>query len=549
MANLSLGFGDDERLPDIADPATMGTGLPSAADMFDPTTGIGDRSALGLGSNGSRSLNLAPASPVVSPRSQSDQDYLQNLPAMEKLGLAMQSFKAGFDGTTSPIDTLLAQKRVKEKVATENLLGTINVLQKGTEILRKLPRGSLQRQAIAEELGKIVGPRFAPLFAAAGSEHDDALKNYLDIMGDKEVQQMAVKQCAGASDFGACILKLSTDDSWGKKAEKVVDAKRLGPITTKMRVISERMNGSPLTLAGLTEMNKGNALFTAEEMNTIGRNESFWGDMGFKSRKTIEAAAMSETKPAQANTEWIGMPGGMKQQAVIDRDGNIVRMLGSPIAGHAPSVQVYQGGLTAGIDPTGKPIFVQGSGREGVAPRVIEGVAPPEAAGVRKETAKKADDLATFNSIDTQITQLMQIVAQTEGKFTGATGIKGMVGRVSETAQGVVNPDIATPALDAAARKELLVANLRKKMADANMSKQDKEALDTALGGITSISSTKGSTLRALENLRGFVRDKLVRGDSRPQTFVAGKTYTDASGNRAKFKGGNSKDPKNWEEQ
>lgn len=307
MSDLSLGLDPNELQP-IVPPGDVGTGMSSLGMPDTQTQPFEGLSAESANQNAAlalspRSLNLTPPSgTAVADRTQADRDYLQSLPTMEKIGLAMQSFKAGFDGTASPIDTLLTQRRLKEKTDRENLVSTINVLQKGTEILRKLPQGSLQRQAVAEELGKVVGPKFAPLFAAAGSEHDDAIKNYLDIMGDKEVQQMAVKQCSGASDFSACILKLSVDDSWGKRAEKVVDSKRLGAITTKMRSLSDSMKTQgkdSFTLADITTLNKDNSLFTPEEMNTIGRNEAFWGDIGLKSEKTIQAAAETAAKAAE----------------------------------------------------------------------------------------------------------------------------------------------------------------------------------------------------------------------------------------------------------
>ncbi len=553
----SLGFED---YPDIQPVGTVSDGLPppvQSLGLADPTAGIGDTSALPV-ARAAPSLGLAgPAMPAMRP--QSDQDYLSNLPTAEKIGLMMQEFSAGVAGRPSPIDQVLKQKRAKEVQGMQDLNGMLTLIKTGTEIVRKLPQGSLQRNAVLAELGK-VAPHLAPIFNAAGSENDDAIKNYLDIFGDPEVKQMAVKLCAQSPDFAGCILTISKDNDWSKRAERVVNDKHRPALNTKMRGFAEsmKMRGkTSFTLSDIEAENKDNAIFSSGEMLAIGRitrDEDYWADLGLKSKAVQQAGDIAreqaKAKPdSAAKTEWIGMPGEMKQQAVIDTKGNIVRMLGSPIAAHSPAVNVYSGSLTPGIDTaTGKPIYVQGSGRPDVPPRKVEGVVPPEAAGVRKEDQKKAEDAATYHSIDKQITELADIVSKTQGKFTGATGIGGLIRRTGETIVGnVVNPDIPTPALDAAAKKELLVANLRKKMADANMSKADKEALDTAMGGITSMSATKGSTLRALENLRGFVRDKYLMnprtGKGGGDKFEVGKVYKDSQGNRAKYLGSGKWEP------
>ena len=52
--------------------------------------------------------------------------------------------------------------------------------------------------------------------------------------------------------------------------------------------------------------------------------------------------------------------------------------IGKTPAPREPSVQIYSGSLTPGVDASGNPVFVQPSGREGVQPRVVEGVFPPK---------------------------------------------------------------------------------------------------------------------------------------------------------------------------
>ena len=175
-------------LPDLQAPRNLSLGLDSPdfmggneADLAMPLAGQGAQS---FGAAATPSLNLAPAAaPAALPaepsreRTVSDQDFLSELSTGQKIGLAMQEFAAGFQGRPSVIDKILEQKHRREKETRETLVNNINVLQKGTEILRKMPQGSLQRQAVAEELGKIVGPKFAPLFNAVGSDHEDALNN------------------------------------------------------------------------------------------------------------------------------------------------------------------------------------------------------------------------------------------------------------------------------------------------------------------------------------------------------------------------------------
>ena len=46
---------------------------------------------------------------------QSDKEYLASLPTMEKTGLLMQAFAAGYDGRPDPIDELLNRKRERDR--------------------------------------------------------------------------------------------------------------------------------------------------------------------------------------------------------------------------------------------------------------------------------------------------------------------------------------------------------------------------------------------------------------------------------------------------
>jgi hypothetical protein len=76
---------------------------------------------------------------------------------------------------------------------------------------------------------------------------------------------------------------------------------------------------------------------------------------------------------------------------------------------HSPAVNVYSGSLTPGVDATGKPVFVQPSGRPDTPPRVVDNVFPaPKPATLRAiptplankltEAAELADATARFSS-------------------------------------------------------------------------------------------------------------------------------------------------------
>src|SRR3990167_5137980 len=131
-------------------------------------------------------------------RTQTDKDYLQNLPLMQKIGLMLQSYSAGVEGRGSPVDELLKRKRLQDKERRDEITHTINTIQKGTEVLRKLPRG-LQRDAVAKELGRAVGPQYAHVFEAAGTENESELLSLMSVFTDPDVQQTLIKACSGTN--------------------------------------------------------------------------------------------------------------------------------------------------------------------------------------------------------------------------------------------------------------------------------------------------------------------------------------------------------------
>ena len=303
MASLSLGFADEQQFPDIQPVGTPSDGLPPEAPglgLADATAGIGDMSALPIGRAApqSRSLGLEPR---VSARPQSDQDYLRSLSAGEKIGLMMQEFSAGVSGRASPIDNLLKQKREKELHGMQTLTNTLTLMKTGTEMVRKFPVGSLQRNSMLAELGK-VAPHLAPFFAAAGSQ-DDEINNTLDVLFEPKVKQMVVKFCSGRDDQQACYVEFAKNHELSDKASARVDAERIPGILDKMRAFSDSMKAKSKTgdgsfsLADIESMNKGNAIFTPEEMFTIRRknskqeysNEKVFANFGLKTSAVQQA--------------------------------------------------------------------------------------------------------------------------------------------------------------------------------------------------------------------------------------------------------------------
>jgi hypothetical protein len=204
---------------------------------------------------------------------------------------------------------------------------------------------------------------------------------------------------------------------------------------------------------------------------------------------------------------------------------------------HQAPVNVYSGSLTAGVDAQGNPVFVQPSGREGVPPRVVEGVRPmPKPADERVAQAEREAE-ATVESVRKRISDMS---AQLQGN-AGLVGPAGIVRRIGESAAGVVAPSIQTPALDYQNNLRLLLADVRKIVEkDPNLSNQERQALYESLGGGTF--QTPGSAMRALNNVLDFVERKKLTGPSRRSGPAVG---TVQQGYR--FKGGDPANPQSWE--
>lgn len=250
---------------------------------------------------------LALASP---PPEQSEQEYLQSLPTMQKIGLALQSFSAGVAGRPSPVAALLKEKRLKDKENRDEVMTTINTIGKGSEILRKLPPG-IQRDAVAKELGKAVGPKYADVFKLVGSEREDELKSLTAVFTDPDVQNQLIKACSGSADFGVCWRKQAGDESFMKRAYATADAKQYEPVTRKLTAVIDQAKKSgildefktsdgkfEIPFAKMVEFNAKAKIFTDTEMDFIRRNDTVLEPFGVKSQKAMEAGAAERAKQA-----------------------------------------------------------------------------------------------------------------------------------------------------------------------------------------------------------------------------------------------------------
>lgn len=180
---------------------------------------------------------------------------------------------------------------------------------------------------------------------------------------------------------------------------------------------------------------------------------------------------------------------------------------------HQPAVNVYSGSLTAGVDAQGRPVFAQPSGREGVPPRIVPGVFPPERAADAKTRKESEQSAATVASVQERVSRMATLINQ--GSMTGGVvGPQGMLGRVAETARGIAQPNAPTPSLDYQNEMRLLLSDVRKIVEkDPNLSKDEREALYETLGG--GIMQTPGSAIRTLNNVLEKVRSGVIQGPSR----------------------------------
>jgi hypothetical protein len=172
---------------------------------------------------------------------------------------------------------------------------------------------------------------------------------------------------------------------------------------------------------------------------------------------------LKQQRPQTANESPIARV--MRERASLppgDPRGPLMDKYIEKLSSHQPGVAVYSGSLTPGVDAQGNPVFVQPSNREGVEPRVVQGVRPmPKPADERAAQAEREAE-ATVESVRDRIKKLSTLIQQNPT----AVGIPGMVRRGVEAASGVSEglggPSMPTPAIDFTNQQALLLADIRK---------------------------------------------------------------------------------------
>lgn len=179
-----------------------------------------------------------------------------------------------------------------------------------------------------------------------------------------------------------------------------------------------------------------------------------------------------------------------------------------------PAVNVYSSTLVPAIDSQGNQVFVQPSGREGVAPRVVEGVRPPESATTARTRRESESEQLTVDAVRQRVNRMAEIV-QRNPTAVGPAGVARRIGEaIGGVGESLGGPQVSTPAIDFQNEQALLLADVRKLVEkDPNLSNTERERLYQTLGGGTF--QTPSSAIRTLNNVLQYVEGKRVTGQSR----------------------------------
>ena len=144
-------------------------------------------------------------------------------------------------------------------------------------------------------------------------------------------------------------------------------------------------------------------------------------------------------------------------------------------------------------------------------------LSPIPTAAQSKDERDAQEGVQTVASVRQRIAKMAQLI-HGGAMAGGVVGPAGIASRVGETAAGVVNPAIQTPALDYDNEKNLLLAEVRKMVEkDQNLSNEERATLQKTLGGGTL--QTSGSALRTLSNVLNYVENKRLTGKGRAATL------------------------------
>lgn len=305
-----MAFHDYDESGNLLDPVP-GLGLASAPATELMTPGVGDAGAFDQSGSAGLSFKTPSLNLASPPPAQSEQEYLQNLPTMQKIGLALQAFSAGVAGRPSPVTELLKQRRAQQQADRADLLNTINVISKGTEVLRKMPPG-IARDAVAAQLGKAVGGgEIAKVFTLAGDQQQE-INTVLATFSDPDVQNTLIKACSGSADFRACVMTQARDKNFMDRAHSQADSKRMPDIVRKLSAVTDQIGKTgvlnefktedgkyEIPFAKLIELNDKAKIFSPQEMDTLRRNEDMLSPFGIKTTAAIKAGAAEKAKIAE----------------------------------------------------------------------------------------------------------------------------------------------------------------------------------------------------------------------------------------------------------
>ena len=270
-------------------------------------------------------LNLATPQPKPT---LSDQEYLQGLPTMQKIGLALQAFSAGVAGRASPINQLLHERRQEETQKLHQLSSNLSIAKAGLELMDRFDEGSLQQKAVAADLSA-KAPHLASLFNAPASERSKA-DPVLNALENPLAKKMVMDNCSAhrGAKFNACLIETATDTKKMELIYKRVDTSLHSQIVDKAEAAikansgTDPETGQPRVLEKYRNKNSGNleiperelrrlagSVFSKPEVDALGRNEDWFVELGvipIKTAAAVQKTALNErAKQAEKPTnEW-----------------------------------------------------------------------------------------------------------------------------------------------------------------------------------------------------------------------------------------------------
>lgn len=178
-------------------------------------------------------LAAAPVAPPILPSVKSRVgDDIQNLPAMGKLGLALQSFGAGVTGGPNPIDAMVNQKRQERLMQMNEFRAHLLALEDGIKMSERLrdPDRDAFAKSYAARLEQ-VSPGLGETFKSLHKRPD--ISKMLGKYSDIPMAQMSL----AADPSGQAFLKMLGTAEGMKLAEKQLDMKALPIVTEKVKSI------------------------------------------------------------------------------------------------------------------------------------------------------------------------------------------------------------------------------------------------------------------------------------------------------------------------